>query len=114
MIEFLELIADPPAGDEKPRVTAAQKALHERTVLSLNALRHGDYYLGLLDDMTLSARWHGQRRKFVCRMHIIGQPVYKAAPHVADLGVGCRFAPISRQEENAGIHISDFALETTR
>lgn len=114
MIEFLELIADPPAGHEKPRITAAQKALRERTVMSLNALQHGDYYLGLLDDMTLTARWHAQKRKFVCRMHIIGQPVLKAAPHVADLGMGCRFAPISRQEVNAGIHISDFALETTR
>ena len=114
MIEFLELIADPPAGQEKPRLTAAQKALLERTVMSLCKLVHGDHYLGLLDDMTLTARWHGQKRKFVCRMHIIGQPVLKAAPHVADLGMGCRFAPISRQEVNEGIHISDFALETTR
>lgn len=114
MIDFIELIADAPVGQEKPRVTAAQKALRERTVLSLNALQHGDYYLGLLDDMTLTARWHAQKRRFVCRMHIIGQPVLKAAPHVADLGMGCRFAPISRQEVNEGMHISDFALETTR
>ncbi len=114
MIEFLELIADPPTGPEKPRVTAAQKALHECTVISLSALQHGNYYLGLLDDMTLTARWHAHKRKFVCQMHIIGQPVLKAAPHVADLGMGCRFAPISRQEVNAGIQISDFALETTR
>ncbi|MEO8004953.1 MAG: hypothetical protein ABI771_08610 [Betaproteobacteria bacterium] len=113
MIEFLELIADPPVG-HKPKPTAAQQALRERTVMSLNTLQHGDYYLGLLDDMTLTARWHGQKRRFVCRMHIIGQPVLKAAPHVADLGMGCRFAPISRQEVNAGIAISDFALETTR
>ena len=113
MIDF-ELIADAPAAPYKPRTTSAQKALFERTALPLSTLVHGDYYLGLLDDLTVTARWHSQRRRFVCSLHVAGQPVLKAVPHVADLGTGARFAPIAPQEVTAGTHISDFALETTR
>jgi hypothetical protein len=110
----IELIADAPAGPLKPKTTAAQKALFERTALPLSTLVHGDHYLGLLDDFTVSARWHSQRRRFVCSLHVAGQPVLKAVPHVADLGTGARFAPIAPQTATPGTHISDFALETTR
>ena len=114
MIDFIELIADAPAGPQKPRITSAQKALAERTALPLSTLVHGHYYLGLLDDLTITARWHSQRRRFVCTLHVAGQPVLKAMPHVADLGTGARFAPIAPHEVTAGTHISDFALETAR
>jgi hypothetical protein len=113
MIDF-ELIADAPAAPKKPKISSAQKALFERTALPLSTLVHGDYYLGLLDDLTVAARWHSQRRRFVCSLHVSGQPVLKAVPHVADLGTGARFAPIAPQAVTAGTHISDFALETTR
>ena len=96
------------------QLTAAQKSLLERKVLSLNSLLHGAYYNGLLDDMTTIGRWPAQKRRFVFREHTMGQPELKAAPHVADLGTGARFAPLSRQESEGGSHTGDFALETTR
>jgi hypothetical protein len=88
--------------------------LLERTVLPLNSLLHGAYYNGLLDDMTTIGRWHAERRRFVFWEQNMEQPHSKATPHVADLGTGPRFAPLSRQESEGGSHISDFAFETTR
>ncbi|MEO8164633.1 MAG: hypothetical protein ABI619_04485 [Betaproteobacteria bacterium] len=41
-------------------------------------------------------------------------PNVKAAPHVADLGTGPRFAPLSRLEVAGDSHLSDFAFETAR
>ena len=114
MTELLMPISDHAVAQAKPQLTAAQKALLERKVLSLNSLLHGAYYNGLLDDMTTIGRWHAQKRRFVFREHNMGQPELKAAPHVADLGTGPRFAPLSQQESEGGSHISDFALETTR
>jgi hypothetical protein len=103
-----------PGATMKPNLTAAQKALQDRKVLSLSSLVHGAYYSGLLDDQTTTGRWHAQRGRFVFWQHNMGQPELKAAPHVADLGTGARFAPLSLQESDGGSHISDFALETTR
>lgn len=97
-----------------PDLTAAQKALLDRKVLPLNSLLHGAYYNGLLDDMTAIGRWHAQRRRFVFWEQSVDLQKSKALPHVADLGLGSRFAPLSRQEAEAGSHISDFAFETTR
>ena len=114
MTEFAMLLTDQPVGEVKPGLTAAQKALLERKVLSLNSLLHGACYNGLLNDMTTTARWHEQRRRFVFWEHNMGQPKLKAVPHVADLGTGARFAPLSQQESEGGSHISDFAFETTR
>ena len=102
------------AASATARLTAAQKALQERKVMPLNALMHGSYYSGLLDDMTTTGRWHAQRSRFVFWEHTMGQPELKSAPHVADLGTGPRFAPLSQQESEGGAHISDFAFETTR
>jgi hypothetical protein len=98
----------------KPELTAAQKALLERKVLPLNSLLHGAYYNGLLDDMTAIGRWHAERRRFVFWEQNVDLQKSKAVPHVADLGLGSRFAPLSRQESEAGNQISDFAFETTR
>jgi len=114
MTELRMPLSDQPVAQAKPQITAAQKALLERKSMSLNSLLHGAYYNGLLDDMTTTARWHAQRRRFVFWVHNMDQPKLKAAPHVADLGMGARFAPISKQESEGGSHISDFAFETTR
>ena len=114
MTELRMPISDHRVAIAKPQLTAAQKSLLERKVLSLNSLLHGAYYNGLLDDMTTIGRWHEQKRRFVFWEHSVGQPGSKAAPHVADLGMGARFAPLSRQESEGGSHTGDFALETTR
>ena len=114
MTELVMPIGDRPIAQAKPQPTAAQKALLERKVLPLNSLSHGAYYNGLLDDMTTIGRWHAQKRRFVFWEQNMEQPKSKAIPHVADLGTGARFAPLSRQESEGGSHISDFAFETTR
>lgn len=114
MTELLLRTGGQAAAPAKPQLNAAQQALRERRALPLNALQHGDYYNGLLDDVAATARWNAQRRRFVFWQHGTGQPKLKAAPHVADLGTGARFAPVARQDSDGGDHISDFALETTR
>ena len=114
MTELLMLPNDRPVAQVKPKLTAAQKALMERKVLSLNSLLHGAYYSGLLDEMTTVGRWHAHRGRFVFWEQSMGEAKLKAAPHVADLGTGARFAPLSRQETEGGSRISDFAFETTR
>ena|SRR5579859_1057000 len=114
MAELLRLPPDQSCKPAIPRITAAQNALLERKVLSLNSLRHGAYYNGYLDNVTTTARWHEQRGRFVFWEHSMGEPKLKAVPHVADLGTGPRFAPLLQQENEGGSHISDFAFETTR
>ena len=114
MTELSMLASDRPVAQAKPQLTAAQKALLERKVLPLNSLLHGAYYNGLLDDMTTVGRWHAHKRRFVFWEHNMEQPKSKATPHVADLGTGPRFAPLSPQESGGGSQISDFAFETTR
>jgi hypothetical protein len=86
--------------------------LRERKALPPETLVHGAYYNGLLDDLTTTGRWHGQKRHFVIWEHSLGQPNLKAAPHVAELGTGPCFAPLARQETEGDYHISDFAFET--
>ena len=98
----------------KPELTAAQKALLERKVLPMNSLLHGAYYNGLLDDMQTIGRWHEKTRRFVFWEQNVDQPKSKAVPHAADLGLGSRFAPLTRRESEVGNQISDFAFETTR
>jgi hypothetical protein len=44
----------------------------------------------------------------------MGQAKLKAVPHVADAGMGARFAPLAPKEADDAYHVSDFALETTR
>ena len=114
MTEFVMLLTDQPAGQVKPKPTAAQKASLERKALSLDTLLHGAYYNGLLDDMTTIGRWHAHKRIFVFWEHSMSEPKLKATRHVADLGAGARFAPLSRQESEGESRISDFAFETTR
>ena len=114
MTEPSTLIFNRQGGEAKPQLTAAQRALHERKVLPLNTLLHGAYYNGLLDNMTTIGRWHAEKRRFVFWEPSVEQPQAKATPHVADLGSGPRFAPLSRQESEGGSHISDFAFATTR
>lgn len=113
MTEPSLLVSNRPIAQPKPQLTAAQKALLERKVLPLNSLLHGAYYNGLLDNMTTIGRWHAEKRRFVFWEHSMEQPQSKATPHVADLGTGPRFAPLSRQESEGGFHISDFAFATT-
>jgi len=114
MIEPSTLNSNRPVAQGKPELTAAQKALVGHKVLPMKSLLHGAYYNGLLDDMTTVGRWHAEKRRFVFWEPHMDQPHAKAAPHVADLGTGPRFAPLSRQESEGGAHVSDFALETTR
>ena len=112
MTEFVTQSAVQAAGQTKSKSTAAQNALLERKLLSLNALLHGAYYNGLLGDLTTVGRWHAHKRCFVFWEHEMGEPKLKSAPHVADAGVGARFAPLSQQEAEGEYHISDFAFET--
>ena len=114
MTELSMLNSDRPLAQAKAQLTAAQKALLERKVLPLNSLLHGACYNGLLDDLTSIGRWHAQKRRFVFWDQNMQQPKSKAIPHVADLGTGPRFAPLSQQESAGGSQISDFAFETTR
>ena len=107
------LISDRTFALPRPQLTAAQKALLERKVLPLNSLLHGAYYNGLLDNTTTIGRWHAERRRFVFWERSVEQPQSKTTPHVADLGTGPRFAPLSRQESEGVGHISDFAFATT-
>ena len=114
MINSSMLAGDRQVAQARPQLTAAQKALLEHKVLPLNSLLHGAYYKGYLDDTTTIGRWHAEKRRFVFWEPHMEQPHAKATPHVADLGMGPRFAPLSRQESEGGAHVSDFALETTR
>ena len=114
MTERSMLYSNRPIAQAKPQLTAAQIALLERKVLPLNTLLHGDYYNGLLDNMTTIGRWHAEKRRFVFWEQNVDQPQSKAIPHVADLGTGPRFAPLSRQESDGKSHISDFAFATAR
>ena len=113
MNETSMLVSNGPFAQMRPQLTAAQKALLERKVLPLNSLQHGAYYEGLLDNLTTIGRWHAERRRFVFWERSVEQPQAKATPHVADLGTGPRFAPLSRQEAEGVGHISDFAFATT-
>jgi hypothetical protein len=108
------LIINRQGAEPKSRLTAAQKALLDRKVLPLNSLLHGAYYNGLLDNLTATGRWHAEKRRFVFWEHSVDQPQAKATPHVADLGTGPRFAPLSKQDSNGAAHISDFAFATAR
>ena len=112
MNEPSTLIINRQGAEAKSHLTAAQKALLERKVLPLNSLLHGAYYNGLLDNLTTTGRWHAEKRRFVFWEHSVDQPQAKATPHVADLGTGPRFAPLSKQESDGGAHISDFAFAT--
>jgi len=114
MTEFAISLTGQPIGKVRARLTAAQTALLEGKALPLATLIHGACYNGLLDDAITMARWQAQRRRFVFWEHSMGQPNLKVAPHVADAGLGARFAPLSRQETEGNSHISDFAFETTR
>ena len=113
MNEFGTLLTGQPAAQEKPKVSAAHRALLDRKVLPLASLVHGAYYSGLLGDTTTVGRWNAQKHRFVVWEHEVGQLRLKAAPHVADIGTGPRFAPLSAQKVEGAYHITDFALETT-
>ena len=113
MIEPSVPLGNRPVAQAKPQLTAAQQALLERKVLPLNSLVHGASYSGLLDNATTIGRWHAEKRRFVFWEQGMQQPQSKATPHVADLGTGPRFAPLSRQEPAAGSPITDFAFATT-
>ena len=113
MNESSMLYSNRSVAQAKPQLTAAQTALLERKVLPLNSLLHGSYYNGLLDNTTTIGRWHAERRRFVFWERSVELPQSRATPHVADLGTGPRFAPLSRQESEGVGHISDFAFATT-
>ena len=114
MTAFGVLIPDQPAGREKPKLSAAQKAMLDGKALPLATLVHGDYYAGFLGDMNTIGRWHAHRRRFVAWEYEMGQAKLKAAPHVADAGTGSRFAPLAPKKADDACHVSDFAFETTR
>ena len=114
MTETSRLAGKQPVVQAKPQLTAAQQALLERKVLPLNSLVHGACYSGLLDNETTVGRWHAEKHRFVFWDQNQQQPQSKATPHVADYGTGSRFAPLSRQEPEAGSEVSDFAFATTR
>ena len=105
--------ADPPEAREKPALTAAGKALLERRVLGAGTLVHGAYYNGLFGDMTMIARWHAHKHRFVLSEQAMGGPKLQAAPHVAEATEGVPFAPLAEQQAEGDYHISDFAFETT-
>jgi hypothetical protein len=111
---LLMSVSEQSVAQARPELTEGQKALQEGKVLPLNSLLHGRYYNGLLDNANILGRWHAQKRRFLFWDHNMGEPKVKSAPHVADLGIGPRFAPLALQESEAGAHISDFAFETTR
>lgn len=113
MVNYSNRHGDRQVAQSKPQLSAAQKALLERRVTPLNLLIHGAYYKGFLDDAPAVGRWNAHKRRFVFWEHNMAQPQSKATPHVADLGAGPRFAPITQQESGAETHVSDFALETT-
>lgn len=98
----------------KTPLTAAQQALLERKVLPISSLQHGAYYKGLLDNTMTIGRWHAERHRFIFWENGMPQPQSKATPHVADLGTGPRFAPLSRQEPDPRYEVSEFAFVTTR
>lgn len=102
-----------PASQARPTLTAAQQALLERKVLPLSSLQHGAYYSGYLDNVTTIGRWHAEKHRFIFWENGMQQPGSKATPHVADLGSGQRFAPLSRQDPDAKYKVSDFAFATT-
>ncbi len=102
-----------PVAQAKPQLTAAQQALLERNVLPMNSLVHGASYNGLLDNLTTIGRWNAEKRRFVFWEQGMQQPQSKAIPHVADLGTGPRFAPLSQQESEGKSRVSDFAFATT-
>ena len=102
-----------PVAKAKPQVTAAHQALLEHKVIPLNSLHHGAYYSGLLDDAKTTSRWNAEKRRFVFWDLAMTQPGSKTIPHVADLGSGPRFAPLSRQEPDGKSQVSDFALVAT-
>lgn len=108
------LARNQPVAPAKPQLTAAQQALLEHKVLPLNSLVHGASYNGFLDNSTTIGRWHAEKRRFVFWENSPQQPQAKSTPHVADYGTGPRFAPLSRQETEAGSQVSDFAFATTR
>ena len=74
MTNLLMPFRDQPLSLAKPQSTAAQTALLERKVLSLNSLLHGAYYNGLLDNTTTTARWHADKRRFVFWDTNMGEP----------------------------------------
>jgi hypothetical protein len=107
-------VGDHPVAQAKPPITAAQQALLDHKVLPLNSLTHGAYYSGLLDNTTTIGRWHSEKRRFVFWENGMQQPGSRATPHVADLGAGPRFAPLSREESSGQWKVSDFAFAVTR
>ena len=79
-----------------------------------NALLHGTYYSGYLNNTPCIARWNARKHRFVMWEQSAGAPKLKAALHVSDPGVGAHFAAVTPMKSDAGYHVSDFALETTR
>jgi hypothetical protein len=114
MAETSMPVGNRPVGIARPQLTAAQQALLERKVLSMSSLQHGAFYTGLLDDTTATAQWHAERRRFLFWEDGMQQPQPKGTPHVADLGLGPRFAPLFKQEPDGKSEVTDRSLATTR
>ena len=104
---------DQLAGSAESPPTA-HKTLLERKSLSADALLHGAYYSGFLDDTATVARWNDKKRRFVMWERKTWAPKIRAVLHVGNPGAGARFAPLFRLESAGGYEVSDFALETTR
>ena len=113
MTEFVLQFTDRPVGQAKSQTTA-QKTFLERKALSPDALLHGAYYSGFLNDTPSVARWNAKNRRFVMWERNTGAPKLRAALHVGDSAGAARFAALFRMESAGGYHVSDFALETTR
>ena len=84
-------------------------ARHRHAELGAEAVVVGDE----VAHQVLAARGIKGSSRFVFWEQSMGQPQSKATAHVADLGTGPRFAPLSRQESEGGSHINDFAFATT-
>ena len=114
MTELVLQFIDTPIGLAQHQTTMAQKALQDSKALPENALLHGAYYSGFLDNMPIVARWNAKKHRFVMWEHNAGAPKLKAALHVGDPGIAAHFAAVFPLKSVAGNHVSDFALETTR
>ena len=103
-----------PDAIARPQLTAAQQALLERKVLPMSSLQHGAHYSGILDDAPAIGRWDAETHRFTFREVGMPQPQSKGIPHVADLGLGPRFAPLSKQEPDGRSEAADRSLAAAR
>jgi hypothetical protein len=92
--------------DQQPRFAPA--------ALPLEMLEHGVHYAGKLGVTPAVARWHAMKRRFVFEEITLGRQHVRTVAHVADIGTGERFAPLSKTSPNDTCRVSGFAFETAK